>query len=187
MVMEKGASEDRRVLEALNRKYAQILDDLEVKYHEQRSQYLEGVTKRALQDKNKLLSKTESEIQKKIIIKKNELFNRLMTDLKSAIMNFTESTGYAAYFKEKFEKAMQDFEGEDDVLVGVKAFDVDLLPINMRSQIDDTIIGGFYLVKNGRVKYDYTLNTELEHIMDDLGWQVNALFEDDEEIQNESE
>lgn len=185
MVREKGISKDLETLKLLNKKYDKVLKETESKFEEERKIYLEEMKNKAIEDRYKLLSKTESENQKCILIKKNELFNKFKEDLISAIEDFTFTEDYKRIFLDKFNNAIADFIESDDILIGVKARDLNFIPAEMKTLIDEKIIGGFYFIKNERIKYDYTLNSELNMIDNFLGCMINDLFEQREEVENE--
>lgn len=185
MVREKGISKDLETLKLLNKKYDKVLKETESKFEEERKIYLGEMKNKAIEDRYKLLSKTESENQKCILIKKNELFNKFKEDLISAIEDFTFTEDYKRIFLDKFNNAIADFIESDDILIGVKARDLNFIPAEMKTLIDEKIIGGFYFIKNERIKYDYTLNSELNMIDNFLGCMINDLFEQREEVENE--
>lgn len=185
MVREKGISKDLETLKLLNKKYDKVLKETESKFEEERKIYLGEMKNKAIEDRYKLLSKTESENQKCILIKKNELFNKFKEDLISAIEDFTFTEDYKRIFLDKFNDAIADFIESDDILIGVKARDLNFIPAEMKTLIDEKIIGGFYFIKNERIKYDYTLNSELNMIDNFLGCMINDLFEQREEVENE--
>jgi len=182
MVREKGISKDLETLELLNKKYDRVLKETESKFEKERKIYLEGIKNKAIEDKHKLLSKAKSESQKCILIKKNELFNKFKEDLILAIEDFTFTDDYKKFFLDRINNAIADFIESDDILIGVKARDLNFIPAEMKTLIDEKIIGGFYFIKNERIKYDYTLNSELDMIDNFLGCMINDLFEQHEEV-----
>lgn len=176
MVAERNLSEDKAILAALNLKHAKVLDDMEQKCTNQRDAYLEQVKVKAKEQERKLLSKAHSEAQKKIIIKKNELLVVLKKALMAEIELITLTEEYEHYFHSRFEEAIKPLADEDDLLIGLKARDLAYVPYEMKTYIDDKIIGGFYIIKNGKVKYDYTLNAEVDELEEYLGCMINTLF-----------
>ena len=159
---------------------------MEHKCAKQRDDYLEQVKLRAKAQERKLLSKARSEAQKKIIIKKNELLVALKKDLMAEIELITLTEEYEHYFHTHFEEAMKPLADEDDLLIGLKARDLAYIPFEMKTFIDDKIIGGFYIIKNGKVKYDYTLNSEVDDLEEYLGCMINALFNPTQEACGEA-
>ncbi|GAU77904.1 hypothetical protein [Fusibacter sp. 3D3] len=186
MVMEKNLSEDKATLEALNLKYAKVLDDMEQKCSKERDTYLEHVKNKAKDQERRLLSKAHSESQKKVLIKKNALLIKLKNEIVEAIEAFAITEAYEAYFHERFERALSPHQNDDNLVVGLKARDLAYVPYEMKTIIDDGIIGGFYMIKNGKIKYDYTLNSEVDEIEEYLGCMINALFNPSQEACSET-
>lgn len=187
MVIEKNLSEDKATLEALNLKHAKVLDDMERKCSKERDAYLEHVKTKARDQERRLLSKARSEAQKEVLIKKNELLIKFKSELIEAIKSFAVTEEYEAYFHERFKRALSAQANEDNLLVGLKARDLAYVPYEMKTVIDDEIIGGFYMIKNGKIKYDYTLNSEVDEIEEYLGCMINSLFNPSQEACSETE
>lgn len=187
MVIEKNLSEDRRILEALNRKHAKVLDDMENKCQKQRETYLENMAEKANDRKRRILSKALSEEQNRLLVKKNELVKTLKRELLDALEKETSTDAYKLYFKRRMNEALNQFEEKDDLVIGLKAKDFTLVKDDMETTIDDKILGGFYIIKGGRVKYDYTLNSEVDRIDEFLGLMIETLYEKTEEESHEDE
>ncbi len=187
MVIEKNLSEDRRTLEALNRKHAKVLDDMESKCQRQREIYLENIEEKAKDRKRRILSKAYSEVQNRLLVKKNEMVIALKLELMDALEKETLTDAYKVYFKKRLAEAMKNFKEKDDLVIGLKARDFTLVRDDIETIIDDKILGGFYIIKGGRVKYDYTLNNEVDRIDDFLGLMIETLYETSEEESHEDE
>ena len=76
---------------------------------------------------------------------------------------------------------------KDDLVIGLKARDFILVKDDIETIIDDKILGGFYIIKSGRIKYDYTLNSEVNRIDEFLGLMIESLYETSEEESHEDE
>jgi len=181
MVIEKNLSEDRRTLEALNRKHAKVLDDMEMRCQKQRDIYLENVEDKANDRKRRILSKAYSEVQNRLLVKKNELVKAMKLELMDALEKETSTDAYKSYFKKRLFEAMKSFEEKDGLVIGLKAKDFSLVNEDIETVIDDKVLGGFYIIKSGRVKYDYTLNSEVDRIDEFLGLMIETLYNKAEE------
>ncbi len=187
MVIEKNLSEDRRILEALNRKHAKVLDDMENRCQKQREAYLENIEEKANDRKRRILSKAHSEAQNRLLVKKNEMVGVMKRELMDALEKETMTDAYKVYFNRRLTEAMSNFVEKDDLVIGVKARDFILVKDDIETTIDEKILGGFYIIKGGRIKYDYTLNSEVNRMDEFLGLMIETLYETSEEDSHEDE
>jgi hypothetical protein len=177
MVKEKALSEPKRKLEELNVKHAQILDDMESGCEDSRSEHLLGIQHKALERKSKVIAKTHSEAQNRILKKKSALFLALKDSLVEEMKIATRSEHYEAYFKEKLETALKNFDGSEDLVIGVNPDDAKYLPEGTSTELSEGLLGGFYIIKGGSEKYDFTLDSEVNALDDYLGCMLNTLYE----------
>ena len=187
MVIEKNLSEDRRILEALNRKHAKVLDDMENRCQKQREIYLENIEEKANDRKRRMLSKAHSEAQNRLLVKKNEMVGVMKRELMDALEKETMTEAYKLYFNRRLAEALSNFVEKDDLVIGVKARDFILVKEDIETTVDEKILGGFYIVKGGRIKYDYTLNSEVNRMDEYLGLMIETLYETSEEDSHEDE
>ncbi|MCD4714400.1 MAG: hypothetical protein K8R73_14050 [Clostridiales bacterium] len=177
MVKEKALSEPKRKLEELNIKHAQILDDMESGCEASRSEYLLGIQHKALERKSKVIAKTHSEAQNRILKKKSALFVSLKESLLDEVKKAVDSELYESYFKEKLDIALKSFENFEDLVIGVRIIDEKYLPEGTSIETNEGLIGGFYILKDGSEKYDFTLDSEVDALDDYLGCMLNTLYE----------
>lgn len=177
MVKEKALSEPKKILEALNIKHAQLLDKMESSRENSRAVLLQEIEAKALEDKRKVLAKTQSEVQNGVLKKKNVLFQELKQSLEEEVKQAVISPNYELYFKEKLAKAMENFSNSDALIIGVHSKDVAFLPKGSSIETNDTLLGGFYILRNGNERYDFTLNSEVDALDAYLGCMLNTLFE----------
>lgn len=177
MVKEKALSEPKRKLEELNIKHAQILDDMESGCEASRSEYLLGIQDKAMERKSKVIAKTHSEAQNRILKKKSALFLSLKESLLDEVKKAVSSEQYEAYFKDKLAVALKNFEDLEELVIGVNPNDAKYLPEGISTQTDEGLIGGFYILKGGSEKYDFTLDSEVDALDDYLGCMLNTLYE----------
>lgn len=177
MVKDKALTEPKKVLEELNIRHAKILDAMESDCEKSRTDYLEGIHHKAMEHKSKVIARTRSEVQNRSLKKKNTLFLTLKESLLEEVNLATQSKEYESYFKEKFEKALEQFAIADDLIIGVHSNDKKYLPEDTRVETNDNLLGGFYIIKNDSEKYDFTLDSEVNALDDYLGCILNALFD----------
>lgn len=177
MVKEKALSDPKSKLEELNIKYAKVLDDMESGCEHSRSKHLENIHHKASERKSKVIAKTHSEAQNRILKKKSALFVELKESLIEEIKLSVASEQYEAYFKEKLAVAMKNFDDSSELIIGVHSNDAKYLPEGASVETNDGLLGGFYILKNGSEKYDFTLNSEVDALDDYLGCMLNTLYE----------
>ncbi|HAS73906.1 MAG TPA: hypothetical protein DCS67_07155, partial [Clostridiales bacterium UBA8960] len=97
--------------------------------------------------------------------------------LKEEIRSKTESQEYEQYFKEKVDEAIQELGASNTLVFGVHSKDAERLPKGVDVQIEDRLLGGFYVLKNGNEKYDMTLDSEVDALDAFLGCMLNTLYE----------
>ena len=201
MIHDKYLDEESKKLDQLNAKYAQIIDEMENQFTNLRTEYLEKIELRALEQSQKILSKTKAEALHKKIVKKNELLKRLKETLTQSVEKETSTEGYRKYLLEKFNQIYATFDSQNALIIFANSRDAQILqeqlpkmvtqPITQLIpqtvaqpliQIDHSLIGGFYIVKNEIERYDYTLNSEIEATENLLGCMIRHLFESTEEV-----
>lgn len=182
MVKDKALSEPKRKLEELNIKHAQILDDMESGCERSRSKYLLGIQHKALERKSKVIAKTHSEAQNRILKKKSDLFHSLKESLVDEVKKAVDSEQYGAYFKEKLSLALKNFDDLEALVIGVHSNDMKYLPEGISAETNDALLGGFYIIKGGNEKYDFTLDSEVNALDDFLGCMMNTLYETTGEV-----
>ncbi|GAB6109888.1 hypothetical protein JCM19376_38440 [Fusibacter bizertensis] len=185
MVTEKNLSEDIKTLKELNQKHAQILDNMEAKCQKQREAYLANIEEKAKEKKRRMISRTQSDVENQVIVKKHNLLKQYKSEIMDAVRKESLTENYKLYFKKRFDSAIADIEDHDDLVIGVKADDIALVPSNYKTEINNQLIGGFYIIKDSRVKYDFTLNSEVDRINEYLVCSINSLFEATGEVCNE--
>jgi ATP synthase (E/31 kDa) subunit. len=186
MVTEKNLSDDRKFLEELNRKHAQILDDMETKCQKKRNVYLANIEEKAKEKKRRMISKTQSEVQNQVLVKKHDILKQFKSEVMEKLQKESETEEYKTYFNHKFTEALSKFDENDALVIGVNTSDLELVPKQYDTIIDDQLLGGFYVIKGAREKYDYTLNSEVDQIDDYLGCLINSLFDSSEEVCDEA-
>lgn len=186
MVTEKNLSDDIKFLKELNQKHAQILDNMEAKCQRQRDEYLANIEEKAKEKKRRMISRTQSDVENQVIVKKHDILKKFKAEVMEAVMKESLNDNYKLHFKEKFSNALASVIDEDDLVIGIKANDTELVPSKYKTIVDEQLLGGFYIVKGNRVKYDYTLNSEVDRIDDYLGCLINSLYDTTGEVCDEA-
>ena len=177
MITDKNLSDDVKFLKELNQKRSQILDDMEVKCQRQRDAYLANIEEKAKEKKRRMISRTKSDVENQEIVKKYDILKKFKSEVMDAVAKETSTENYKLHFKDKFASALGNVVDENDLVIGIKADDSGLVPSKFNIVIDEQLLGGFYIIKGNRVKYDYSLNSEVDRIDDYLGCLINSLFD----------
>ena len=177
MVLEKKLSEEREKLKKMMKRHRSMIDEAKVEYEERRKDYLKEIREKALADQKRIILQAEVEAKRQVLAKRKELLIRIQDDFIKKMEGLTNIEAYSAYFLKTFEAAAAEFGKKEELLIGVNPKDLGYIEEGYESRTDETIIGGFYLIHEGRVKYDYTLNRETEKMRDYLGEAVRALVQ----------
>lgn len=181
MVREKELSADRKKLKEVIQSNLLAVDQVNEACFKQRNEYVEKMEKKAVVDRQNLVLTARAEAQRQVLAKKAELIEQMNRQLKKRVEAFANTEAYSAYLIQSLQEALKDFENKNDLLIGVKTNDLGIIKGQIPTITDDTIIGGFYLIREGKVKYDFTLNREVERMHGFLGKAVNELLQSIEE------
>lgn len=198
MIRDKSISEASAILTSLNQKYAQIIDEMDSKLTVQRSEHLEKVEFKMIEQSQKNLAKAKTEASHQIMIKRKEILNHLKETLYDEVQKETQTEGYRKYLIQKLRAELSSLSKNTQttqITIMANESDVELIRANFSQldlqngrqdlQIERQLIGGFYLVINQVVLFDYSLNHEIEALEPQLGCMIRQLFETTEEACDE--
>ncbi len=177
MILEKDLFDARKKLGvAISQNESAVAEAKKTCLH-QREEYLKQIKEKAMADQVKIVLKAKEEAKQQILRKKQELLEKMNGQVIQKMEAFADTDAYADYFLQRFEMAMAEFQEKADLLIGVRTKDLNLIKEKSSVVVDETIIGGFYLIQSKKVKYDYTLNREVESVRDELGLAIHALLQ----------
>lgn len=188
MIRDKSIAEASATLTSLNQKYAQIIDEMDSKLTIQRSEYLEKVEFKMIEQSQKTLAKAKTEASRQVMIKRREILNRLKETLYDEVERESQTEGYQKYLIHKLQSELSAFDENSHITVMANESDAQLIRSqhsHLDVQIERQLIGGFYLVINQIELYDYSLNHEIEALEPLLGCMIRQLFETTEEACDE--
>lgn len=188
MIRDKSIAEASAILTSLNQKYAQIIDEMDSKLTVQRSEYLEKVEFKMIEQSQRTLAKAKTEASHRIMIKRKEILNRLKETLYDEVQKETYTEGYRQYLIQKLQTELSTFPETTQITIMANEKDIQLIRANFRQfdlRIERQLIGGFYLVINQIELFDYSLNHEIEGLEPILGCMIRQLFETTEEACDE--
>lgn len=196
MVREKALTEPRQVLDALNKRHAQVLDDMETACESDRVKHLEGVYKKHYDRQRKAIAKAQSDAQSRVLKKRSALFDALRQGLRDEVAAFTQDDAYLPQLACRVKEALESLElldslgGDERCAVVMRPVDASgltemmsdaWLPEAMSIDTDDSLLGGFYVRVGQTAKYDFTLDSALDGMDAFLGCMMNTLYEITEE------
>lgn len=186
MVLENELIDDRTALKELEAQNTRALETLKLDCRKQRKEYVEKMKAKASDDAVKIRMKAEAETRMLILKKREALRRQLSRELLDRLRDFAQSEAYEAYFKRVWNEALKMLAGGGSLFVGVNPRDLDRIEGNVEKTGDESVIGGFYMIQDGAVRYDFTLNRETEKVLPDLGAKLKALL-DSMEVESHDE
>lgn len=183
MVREKALTEPKRVLDALNKRHAQILDDMETACEAARVTHLEGVYRKHYDKQRRAIAKAHSDAQSRVLRKRSELLESLRDGLRLEVKGLLDSPEYVVRFTRQLDEAIGSMGDADALLVVMRSGDAEKLPdwvktkVMVKTKVDDALLGGFYIIKDGVEKYDFTIDRALDEMDAFLGCMMNTLYE----------
>ena len=177
MVREKALTEPKRILDALNKRHAQVLDDMEVACDANRVTHLEGIYKKHYDKQRKAIAKAHSDAQTRILRKRSALLESLKEGLRQEVAAFVASETYELQLSCRVSEALEALGDAAQLVVVMRPEDAQRLSAVVNVAEDDRLIGGFYVLKDGAEKYDYTLDSALDDLDAFLGCMMNTLYE----------
>lgn len=203
MVREKALTEPRQVLDALNKRHAQVLDDMETACESDRVKHLEGVYKKHYDRQRKAIAKAHSDAQSRVLKKRSALFDALRHGLRDEVAAFTQDDAYLPQLACRVKEALESLDfhelhestgGDERCTVVMRPEDASRLA-EIRTEVmsgsgipeavsiytDDSLLGGFYVRVGQTAKYDFTLDSALDGMDVFLGCMMNTLYEITEE------
>jgi len=187
MVLENELIDDRRALKKLETQHARDLEALKLDCRKQRKEYVEKMKAKASDDAVKIRMKVEAETRMLILKKREALRQRMSHDLLDRLRTFANSKAYEDYFHRELAKALEMVTDSSSLSIGVNPRDLDRIKDCYEKKGDESVVGGFYLIQNGAIRYDFTLNREMEKVMPILGARLKVLLDSMEEESHDQE
>lgn len=151
-------------------------DELQIKKEEK----INRKRVQAISEKNEMISESIDRNRKRSLIKREELLENLIDSLELKAMNFTDTKEYESYLIDKIKENIKAMD-EDNVILGVKAKDIDKIKAYIKSlkketatnielkEIDEIRIGGFKVWDKER---NYTLDNTFKTIIEENRYQI---------------
>lgn len=129
--------------------------------------------------KNENVSKKVFESKNSLYLYKQSLLDDLNNKIIEKLVTYTDSDEYKNNLESNVKKSMEELNlGSDDVIVGVREKDKDLLNFPNVEIIEDDYIGGYIISDlNHEFRYNYTFLNKLKDKKYEVGKKLNQLLE----------
>ena len=129
--------------------------------------------------KNENVSKKEFESKNSLYLYKQYLLDDLNNKIIEKLVTYTDSDEYKNNLESNIKKSIEELNlNSDDVIVGVREKDKDLLNFPNVEVIEDDYIGGYIISDlNHEFRYNYTFLNNLKDKKYEVGRKLNQLLE----------
>ena len=129
--------------------------------------------------KNENVSKKEFESKNSLYLYKQYLLDDLNNKIIEKLVTYTDSDEYKNNLESNIKKSIEELNlNSDDVIVGVREKDKDLLNFPNVEVIEDDYIGGYIISDlNHEFRYNYTFLNKLKDKKYEVGKKLNQLLE----------
>ena len=129
--------------------------------------------------KNENVSKKEFESKNSLYLYKQSLLDDLNNKIIEKLVTYTDSDEYKNNLESNIKKSIEELNlNSDDVIVGVREKDKDLLNFPNVEIIEDDYIGGYIISDlNHEFRYNYTFLNNLKDKKYEVGRKLNQLLE----------
>lgn len=177
MVYEKKKEEKEKEINEIKENYEKKLQEIEEEYEKIQYNVLDKTRKEAEKDKRQIISKAKVKVQKRILEEKGKILNKFDEYLHTNIKKYLDTPEYNDFFKEELKNVLSEIDDEDYAEITLREKDKDLLDLSKYNlNISNDIIGGFYVVKNHNIKYDFTIDSKIEENSEYIGYLVKEIF-----------
>jgi vacuolar-type H+-ATPase subunit E/Vma4 len=177
MVLDRHSNENEIKIKELEKKYSELLTNMEKLAKEKDEKHFKNMTKKGNQDAKKIVSRAKVVYQNEVLIGKTRMIDSFKDHLLEEIEGFIESGNYEAYFTKSLEEGMKNFSKEDKLKIIVREEDKKYLEdINAAIQVSDELLGGFHVIANEKIKYDYSIEGKLLESSEFIGCLIQKLI-----------
>lgn len=129
--------------------------------------------------KNENVSKKEFDSKNSLYLYKQSLLDDLNNKIIEKLVSYTDSDEYKDNLESNIKKSIEELNlVSDDVILGVREKDKDLLNFPNVEVIEDDYIGGYIISDlNHEYRYNYTFLNKLKDKKYEVGKKLNQLLE----------
>ena len=171
LVLKDASAKREKLMEDVQKEYSERIEEKENELLEGAYNTIQHTIQDARRDANERVLHAEIESKKKLILKREEIIDEVMSDAKREIVKFTESDKYESWLLNKIEKALfevgkgaktiyispDDLKYKDEI---EKIHDMSRLSVEASPEHD--FLGGAKVLNTDRkVSVDYSLKEML--------------------------
>ncbi|HBH13489.1 MAG: Uncharacterized protein XD91_0894 [Clostridiales bacterium 38_11] len=179
IIYEKHIQTVEKELDELKKKYVIETENQKESLTNEISVDVTQYKRKALEKSRKIILQAKIEAQREMLQAKSGIIDRFKRYIEKEMESFVKTEKYKTYFAKKFQEALESI-GKQEMRIIVRKEDIDLTNSSSRVDIDNSIIGGFIIIVDEKIKYDYTINTTLEENSEYFGQLIQNLIEEKE-------
>lgn len=177
-IFEKVQEENNEKVKEVEQHNQRVMKEHKEKIIQEKRAYVEKKIKDLEKKNRQFISKTIGQINKDIILKKNEMLQNLLYEIKEALIQFTHGEGYKDFLLENIKRSIQGLDKAHPIEIQMTQKDVAHFQKNIEAYlikegwmeeklritpIGEDIIGGVMILDTQRgVRLDTTLSTKIE-------------------------
>jgi len=143
------------------------------------NQHLEKINRKAQQDSIRLISKVKADGVKRILKRKAELMAEFHANLLATLKEIVSGEGYKEFLKNNLSMAKSRISQGDQVRIYARQEDQAFFnDDNYELTYSENIIGGFRMIVNEEISYDYTLEGRLSEMSERINSILENIMED---------
>ncbi|MBN2286606.1 MAG: hypothetical protein JXQ26_08135 [Tissierellales bacterium] len=143
------------------------------------NQHLEKINRKAQQDSIRLISKVKADGVKQILKRKSELMAEFHANLLAALKEIVLKEEYKEFLKNNLSMAKSRISQGDQVRIYARQEDQAFFnDDHYELTYSENIIGGFRMIVNEEISYDYTLEGRLSEMSERINSILENIMED---------
>jgi len=173
LIYQKLEKENQEEINKFNEMYSNILNQKKKEFEDYINNLKEEKIRRLKDDTQKIISKAKYDQKKIVLRKRQEIFESFINDIKIKLKDFVSTENYKKWVNKSFDDAIKNiFDNEFSITTTGQTLNIlkdkiDGLKINII--IDESLIGGFILEDNNKVRLDYSINSIVEGNRERIG------------------
>ena len=171
LVLKDASAKREKLMEDVEKEYAERIGEKETELLQEAYDTIQHTIQDARKYANERVLHAEIDSKKKLILKREEIIEEVMSDAKREIVRFTESEKYGEWLLDKIEKALFEvgkgaktiYISSDDIRFKEKIEQIpDMSGINVEASPEHDFLGGAKVLNMDRkVAVDYSLKEML--------------------------
>jgi V/A-type H+-transporting ATPase subunit E len=168
LVYQKIEKENKEEIERFNERFKNLIEEKKRDFEEEFNRVREERIKKANEEAQRIVSKAKYEEKRILLKKRDEVFNKFFEDLKIKLEEYTKSNQYKDWLLDSLKKALENKNFK--LILTNKDFELLKPYLNgFKVEFDDSLIGGFILEDENRIRIDHSLKALMEDKKEKIG------------------